>query len=239
MARIEGEAGDKGRVREWLGRAVNAARDPAWTADGVVAEHWAPTSPATGGLDAFHWRVPVETLERSDDDLLARKIEELVLLGAPQEPLIEAAPARPPTPASQKQAEPLTRAAPEQAEPRASAGPAPRSTAGNGKDQSGTEKPPLAAARTDRDAESPPAASGRPPQTVAPDVVIVPPARAEPTVALPPPSDRTKRTGTDSGVPQKPILPLPRLPDDPGSDAEEEEGRPPPRAARTAQEARR
>ncbi|MEL7049392.1 MAG: heme biosynthesis HemY N-terminal domain-containing protein, partial [Pseudomonadota bacterium] len=37
MARIEGEEfGDKGRVREWLARAVNAPRDPVWTADGIV-----------------------------------------------------------------------------------------------------------------------------------------------------------------------------------------------------------
>ena len=41
MARIEGEQNsDAGRVREWLARAANAARDPAWTADGVVSDHW-------------------------------------------------------------------------------------------------------------------------------------------------------------------------------------------------------
>ena len=39
MARIEGEQnGDTGRVREWLARAANAPRDPAWTADGVVSD---------------------------------------------------------------------------------------------------------------------------------------------------------------------------------------------------------
>ena len=61
MARIEGEQhGHTGRVREWLARAVNAPRDPAWTADGVVSDRWAPVSPVTGALDAFRWRVPVE-----------------------------------------------------------------------------------------------------------------------------------------------------------------------------------
>ena len=30
----EAEHGDRGRVREWLARAVHAPRDPAWTADG-------------------------------------------------------------------------------------------------------------------------------------------------------------------------------------------------------------
>ncbi|MEO1421044.1 MAG: heme biosynthesis HemY N-terminal domain-containing protein, partial [Pseudomonadota bacterium] len=84
MARIEGEEfGDKGRVREWLARAVNAPRDPAWTADGVVSEQWAPVSPVSGALDAFQWRVPVESADKSEADLIAKKLEELVALGAP------------------------------------------------------------------------------------------------------------------------------------------------------------
>jgi len=70
MARIEGgEFGDKGRVREWLARAVRAPRDPSWTADGYVSELWAPVSPITGRLDAFEWKVPVERLEDKDDEL--------------------------------------------------------------------------------------------------------------------------------------------------------------------------
>lgn len=84
MARIEGEEhGDKGRVREWFARAVNAPRDPAWTADGVTSDHWQPVSPVTGRLDAFEWRVPVEQMEKSEGELLARKLDELVALGAP------------------------------------------------------------------------------------------------------------------------------------------------------------
>ncbi len=84
MARVESEQfGDKGRVREWLARAVNAPRDQAWTADGVVADEWSPISPVTGALDAFQWRVPVETLASRDGDLIARRVEELVALGAP------------------------------------------------------------------------------------------------------------------------------------------------------------
>ena len=64
MARVEGEQhGHTGRVREWLARAVNAPRDPAWTADGVVSDRWAPVSPVTGALDAFRWRVPVEAID--------------------------------------------------------------------------------------------------------------------------------------------------------------------------------
>ncbi len=59
MAEIEqGESGDEGRVREWLARAVRAPRDPAWIADGLVYEDWAPVSPVSGALDAFEWKVP-------------------------------------------------------------------------------------------------------------------------------------------------------------------------------------
>lgn len=66
MAQLdELEHGDRGRVREWLSRAVSAPRDAAWTADGVVAPKWAPFSPVTGELDAFEWKVPVENLGES------------------------------------------------------------------------------------------------------------------------------------------------------------------------------
>lgn len=58
----EGQNGDQGKAREWLNRAVHAPRDPAWTADGVVAAEWEPTSPITGRIDAFAWRVPVASV---------------------------------------------------------------------------------------------------------------------------------------------------------------------------------
>ncbi|MGI9355583.1 MAG: heme biosynthesis protein HemY [Rhizobiaceae bacterium] len=64
MADIEdAEHGDRGRVREWLSRAVTAPKDAAWTADGIVAEHWAPVSPISGQIGAFEWKLPVEALE--------------------------------------------------------------------------------------------------------------------------------------------------------------------------------
>ncbi len=64
MAELEeAETGDRGRAREWLARAVRAPRDPAWTADGVVLEEWAPVSPVTGQLDAVAWKVPLAELE--------------------------------------------------------------------------------------------------------------------------------------------------------------------------------
>lgn len=60
MAELErAEHNDEGRAREWLARALNAAPDPQWTADGHVSERWLPVSPVTGRLDAFEWRVPL------------------------------------------------------------------------------------------------------------------------------------------------------------------------------------
>ena len=63
MADIEeGEFGDRGRMRDWLSRAVRAPKDAVWTADGYVSEKWLPVSPLTGRIDAFEWKVPVEQL---------------------------------------------------------------------------------------------------------------------------------------------------------------------------------
>ncbi len=59
MAALELQAGDEGRGREWMARAFNARRDPAWTADGFVSDHWLPISPVTGRLDAFEWKDPL------------------------------------------------------------------------------------------------------------------------------------------------------------------------------------
>lgn len=63
MAELErAEHDDDARAREWTLRAVRAAHDPAWTADGYVSDRWRPVSPVTGRLDAFQWVVPVAAL---------------------------------------------------------------------------------------------------------------------------------------------------------------------------------
>ena len=68
MADIEeGEHGDKGRMRDWLARAIRAPRDKVWTADGYVSEEWMPLSPITGKVGAFEWKLPVEQLGESPD----------------------------------------------------------------------------------------------------------------------------------------------------------------------------
>ena len=64
MAEIErAEHGDEGSARAWMARALNAARDPVWTADGIVSERWLPMSPVSGRLDAFEWKTPLAELE--------------------------------------------------------------------------------------------------------------------------------------------------------------------------------
>lgn len=58
----EAQTGDQGLIRQWLGMALRAPRDPAWVADGYVSERWAPVSPVSGKLDAFEWKAPSERL---------------------------------------------------------------------------------------------------------------------------------------------------------------------------------
>ncbi len=71
MAEIEdGAEGDRGRVREYLGRAVRAPRDPVWMADGYAFPAWAPLSPVSGRLDAFEWRTPSMALTDDPRPLL-------------------------------------------------------------------------------------------------------------------------------------------------------------------------
>ncbi len=92
----EAETGDQGKVRQWLGQALRAPRDPAWVADGYVAERWAPVSPVTGRLDAFEWRVPGERLGQlveAGEEKVAPVAEPVPL--APPPPPAPTPPARP------------------------------------------------------------------------------------------------------------------------------------------------
>ncbi len=76
MADIEeGQHGDKGRMRDWLARAVRAPADPAWVAGNHVSEEWLPLSPITGDIDAFEWKVPVQQL--GDESAPVMTLEEL------------------------------------------------------------------------------------------------------------------------------------------------------------------
>ena len=152
--------------------------------------------PVSGALDAFQWRVPVETLERSDGDLLARKIEELVSLGAPDEPVLAPAASR-----SQRWHRRLRPRPPPRPRtiPRRHGAP---TRPGNGEDEAEAETPRLAAprpARTDGSGE-PALSSERPQQTVvAPDAVIVPPVRPGASAGGASPARHRARPGCPDG----------------------------------------
>ena len=96
MAEIEQrDSGDEGRAREWMARALNAAKDPAWTADGFVSDRWMPVSPVSGRLDAFQWRVPLAELGEHRDTIEIG--EPPVEPDQPPPPAVEVvAPAEPP-----------------------------------------------------------------------------------------------------------------------------------------------
>ena len=205
----EAEHGDRGRVREWLSRAVRAPRDPVWTADGVTSEHWAPVSPATGRLDAFEWKVPIEAIGSSAGPLVDEA------LFAPPEPAPEPAPpifAAAPAPAAPA---PAT-SAPATSAPATSAPVAPAAVALTGGSAVRAAAPVTAtvadigaarglmvadggAARGVTSAASPPPSASAPPLPPEPvaavgtaDVAVEPPAAAAPPGSAPPEAGDTK-----------------------------------------------
>jgi HemY protein len=95
MAELEMAQGDEGRAREWMARALNARRDPAWTADAFVSDHWLPISPVSGRLDAFEWKDP-----------LAGEDHGTVIEHRAEVPAVPAVPARVETPQAAPQAAP-------------------------------------------------------------------------------------------------------------------------------------
>jgi HemY protein len=68
MAQVENAAGDKGRSREWLARAIHAPRDPMWVSDGVANLRWVPVSPVTGEIVPCEWKVPFDMLPQADTE---------------------------------------------------------------------------------------------------------------------------------------------------------------------------
>jgi HemY protein len=106
MAELErAEHGDGGNARSWMLRAVRAALDPAWTADGYVSERWRPVSPVTGRLDAFQWLTPVAALPSDKAPVLEAEIADEPVLP----PALEASPATslPPPPVTSQDNEPV------------------------------------------------------------------------------------------------------------------------------------
>jgi HemY protein len=106
MAELEMAQGDEGRAREWMARALNARRDPAWTADAFVSDHWLPISPVSGRLDAFEWKDPLAGEDHG------------TVIEHRAEPSVPAVPARVETP----QAGPAPQAEPSEQAPHALSG---------------------------------------------------------------------------------------------------------------------
>ena len=213
MARIEGEQNsDAGRVREWLARAANAARDPAWTADGVVSDHWSAVSPVTGALDAFQWRAPVDAGSDQSAASLAAKVETLIALGSAAEArtaMVRTEPA--PTPqapaATVVPPDPLPAAAPARTLPPA---------------------PVMAHTQTAPPAPAPRVAPPPAERSIEPDEILEPtdapfrqrsaPApKPAPKPAAPPPQPRLRKPAEPK------IFVPPHAPDDPGTEAAEDD----------------
>lgn len=95
----EADTGNQGLVRQWLGKALKAPRDPVWTADGYISQTWSPVSPVTGRLNSFEWKVPVEELasmiEAEPQEVLGA--EEDATKPAPAAPLLDLVPEEPTT----------------------------------------------------------------------------------------------------------------------------------------------
>ena len=210
MAELEEkEHGDIGRAREWMARALTAARDPAWTADGYVSERWMPVSPF-GRLDAFEWKVPLAELPGPVIEPRAR--DAAPPLAAPQaeaakpaEPARTVEPAKPAEPVkSPEPAKPVDTAKP--IEPTPAPAPAPARV-----EPRGATASPLPAAgekvRPGSDLGSAPKVSGdgEPPATAA-----RPESDIKAASAAPPPSA--------AGPQPAPVIPLMHAPDDPGPD---------------------
>jgi HemY protein len=87
MAEIERtENGDSGRARAWTLRAVRAAHDPVWTADGYVSDRWRPVSPVTGRLDAFQWQTPLASLPSDKISTIESEVLRATVLAPPRTP---------------------------------------------------------------------------------------------------------------------------------------------------------
>jgi HemY protein len=99
----ETEGGAPGAVREWLARASRAPHDPAWIADGIISDVWAPASPS-GRLDAFVWRTPDERLSAPYEPPPTRAAEPTMIEHVPEAPALEPEP--PPTASKAEPKEP-------------------------------------------------------------------------------------------------------------------------------------
>ncbi len=241
MAELEeAEHGDRGRMRDWLARAVRAPLDKAWVADGVVSREWQAVSPLTGKLDAFEWKTPSGMGEETPVELI-----EDSLFDAPTLPVLQAVDGAPTSEAAIVE----TDAAPMPAAEIETTGIAPKSeqkTAGQ-TGQDGQDEPASKPINEPGDDTSPTVlapAEGYEGTTddvghaKRPQDLAETPAKAVEPVQKPA-KESPKASGEDAKPPagtktlsaddlEQPIsLPFARMPDDPGTEEEEEDDKPP------------
>ncbi|MHB2168426.1 heme biosynthesis HemY N-terminal domain-containing protein [Alsobacter sp. R-9] len=186
----EAEHEHGGAVREWLARASRAPRDPAWIADGVIADRWAPISPVTGRLDAFVWGTPVEQITAAHPERVYRPPAARLPVPPTDTVLVDVD-------------EPEAAAPPE---------PAPQPAAANGAAASAPAAA-LAARETVTTASAAePGAEPAPAATTAPVVEVMPP----PGPADDGRGGSARRGGP--GQPSPVVFPLTTPPDDPGTE---------------------
>ena len=73
----EAQNNDKGKVQEWLTKAVRAKPDYVWIADAYISHQWLPCSPITHKLDAFQWRLPPVMIPDAKDNVVELEPNEI------------------------------------------------------------------------------------------------------------------------------------------------------------------
>lgn len=205
MAEIERtEHGDSGRARSWTLRAVRAAHDPVWTADGYVSDRWRPVSPVSGRLDAFQWQTPLAALP-SDKPVEV----------APEPAMRDLAPpSLPPAPAPLETAkEPAREAAKDLAPAAPIAVPHPAGGAVAADAPVVADAAIGATAPADTSSEPVSVQDNSPPEPPIEDVPPPPPPAPQPA----PPVFRSRRD-IDKTAAIPAVIPIIRAPDDPGVD---------------------
>ncbi|MEP5066707.1 heme biosynthesis HemY N-terminal domain-containing protein [Roseibium sp.] len=257
MAELEeAEHGDRGRMRDWLSRAVHAPLDKAWVADGVVSREWQAVSPVTGKLDAFEWKTPSgfdddgrgDVIEDAMFDAPALPVVSATTATATVEPAIIVAEEAPQTTASAKEAERevikaeagVTAAAQEEPAKPATSPDATAGYEGTTDDVGHAKRPQDLADSSDVGiaATVTPEVSKADPGSDKSTEADAPPAKAEVSgetttaatvgdeTEIRAPASANKQAAADEDLKIPIELPFARMPDDPGLDDDEDEDKP-------------
>lgn len=239
MAELEAaEHADIGKAREWTARAVRANRDPAWIADGVVSDRWAPVSPVSGRLDAFVWEVPPGV---SATPILEHEAERVKAAIAAVRASEEAKVAEQKKIAEQKAAE-KTAAEVKAAEVKAAEAAAAEAKAAEKMAAEAVPVAPVevivevpaASSETPAPPKAPEPKAAGPVKDAPKETSKAAPAEPVPVILAPAPGNGTGRGRTaETGRKPDAIVALPPLPDDPGPEADAtEDSEPTPKSRR-------